>query len=50
MPGPKNGERPYLAPSVPLFSGLFFSLFRPIFPAIQHPTHPDDRVKLYKLH
>jgi len=27
MPGPKNGERPYLAVPEPLFWGLFLGLF-----------------------
>jgi len=31
MPDAKNGERPYLAVPEPVFPGLFFGLFCPIF-------------------
>jgi len=36
MPGPKNGERPYLAVPEATFWGLFLGIFSPIF----IPTHP----------
>jgi len=31
MPGPKNGERPYLAVPEATFWGLFLDLFLPVF-------------------
>jgi len=47
IPWPKNGERPYLAPSVPGFSGLIFADFWRIFDLIScshfistHQPHP----------
>jgi len=42
MPGPKNGERPYLAVPEPTFWGLFLDLFSAtgqLFPHIQLPSN-----------
>jgi len=43
MPGPKNGERPYLAVPKPTFwdpiLGLFFSDFYPDHDVCPSPTH-----------
>jgi len=37
IPGPKNGERPYLAVPEPTFWGLFLDLFWPNFSAFYTP-------------
>jgi len=53
MPGPKNGERPYLAPSVPGFWDPVFGSFSAKFssPLILFTitTHPIDLFILYRL-
>jgi len=42
MPGAKNGERPYLAVSVPSFSDPFFAYFYAILYASQPNFIPRD--------
>jgi len=56
MPEPKNGERPYLAPSVPAFLGLIFATFWSIFTPIlyprfsfYHPEHPAHTRTLHRI-
>jgi len=54
MPGPKNGERPYLAPSVPGFWDPFFGYFSgisglPIHPAAVFHSHPNTPHYSFKL-
>jgi len=47
MPGPKNGERPYLAVPVPLFLDPFFASFLPILLSSSHTTHHSQPPILY---
>jgi len=42
MPGPKNGERPYLAVPEPTFWGLFFASFCPNFLIFLLPSLPTN--------